>query len=379
MLAPDRFREISKDLGVPLPVVEKDYVMGWLLWAISNDAWLGSNLVLKGGNCLRKIYFADTRFSDDLDFTAHHLDAGQVFLDRLENICHLVSAASGVTFDYSRFVVEEKDTPDKDCKALDGRVYFKGFSHDSSVTMKVKFDVSDYEKIVLPTPRMPLVHAFDDWAECSANVLSYALEEVLAEKLRSWIQRTRPRDLFDVVKIIQSNAIPISKKQILSVFLQKTIYKGILASGRDELLEEEKFRTCEEIWTDTIICPVSAVMVAANAILLFKQFIAALFEPEVASAIGASLVPNRPYLFDPKSGVRESIIDTGRMRKLLRMRYHGKDRDIEPYSFRYKNGIEYFYGFDRTRGNTIKSFFLHEVQSVTPLPQTFLPRWTVEF
>lgn len=34
--------------GVPLPNIEKDYVMGWLLWAIYNQKQIAGNLVLKG-------------------------------------------------------------------------------------------------------------------------------------------------------------------------------------------------------------------------------------------------------------------------------------------------------------------------------------------
>ncbi len=358
--------------------------MGWLLWAISNDPWLGSNLVLKGGNCLRKIYFADTRFSDDLDFTALQLDAEQGFRRRLGIICDMVSDASGIEFDRDRLVVMEKETPLSSCKALDGRVYFKGMADDSSVTMRVKFDVSDYERIVLPTPRLPIIHEYADSDALNCAVLTYSLEEVLAEKLRSWIQRTRARDLFDVVKIVHSDAVPISKKQLLSVFLQKTIFKGILAAGRDELLVDDKFQSIEDTWLQTIICPVNSLVLAANAIKLFRDFVSALFEPKIVNAIGASLLPSRDYGYNIRSGIREIIVSAGRSRKLLRMRYQGKDRDIEPYSLKYKMtnkgyGAEYFYGFDRTRGQTIKSFFLNGIQSATALPTNYVPRWIVEF
>ena len=42
-------------------------------------------------------------------------------------------------------------------------------------------------------------------------------------------------------------------------------------------------------------------------------------------------------------------------------------------------GIEYFYGWDRTRGNTIKSFFTQQIQNVSILPTKFTPRAVVEF
>ena len=91
-----------------------------------------------------------------------------------------------------------------------------------------------------------------------------------------------------------------------------------------------------------------------------------------------------------KSGIREAIIEAGKARKLLRMRYKNLERDIEPYSFRFKwikpkrgqvfgYGTEYFYGFDRSKDQTIKSFFLHRIQSVSILPNEYVPRWYIEF
>jgi len=49
--------------------IEKDYVLSWLLFAISKNQTLHNALVFKGGTVLKKAYFEDYRFSEDLDFT----------------------------------------------------------------------------------------------------------------------------------------------------------------------------------------------------------------------------------------------------------------------------------------------------------------------
>ena len=49
--------------------IEKDYVLSWLLFAISKNKNLYNALVFKGGTVLKKAYFEDYRFSEDLDFT----------------------------------------------------------------------------------------------------------------------------------------------------------------------------------------------------------------------------------------------------------------------------------------------------------------------
>ena len=58
-------------------VVEKDYVLGWILAGINAHEELAESWVFKGGTCLKKCYFETYRFSEDLDFTLRneeHLD-----------------------------------------------------------------------------------------------------------------------------------------------------------------------------------------------------------------------------------------------------------------------------------------------------------------
>lgn len=49
--------------------IEKDYVLSWVLFAISKNTILNKALVFKGGTVLKKAYFEGYRFSEDLDFT----------------------------------------------------------------------------------------------------------------------------------------------------------------------------------------------------------------------------------------------------------------------------------------------------------------------
>jgi hypothetical protein len=67
----------ARKLGLPLDTVAKDYVIGHLLAAISAQPELGSALVFKGGTALKKLYFGDYRFSEDLDYTAVKAPSGK--------------------------------------------------------------------------------------------------------------------------------------------------------------------------------------------------------------------------------------------------------------------------------------------------------------
>ena len=55
--------------GLREDVIEKDYVLGWILAGIAATPELRGTWVFKGGTCLRKCYYETYRFSEDLDFT----------------------------------------------------------------------------------------------------------------------------------------------------------------------------------------------------------------------------------------------------------------------------------------------------------------------
>ena len=53
---------------IPEAVLERDYSIAWFLIGLSKVA-LRQKLAFKGGTALKRCYFADYRFSEDLDFT----------------------------------------------------------------------------------------------------------------------------------------------------------------------------------------------------------------------------------------------------------------------------------------------------------------------
>ena len=65
-----RLQEARERLGVPWEVLERDYLLSWLLAGILKVDGLKDSLIFKGGTALKKCYFGDYRFSEDLDFTA---------------------------------------------------------------------------------------------------------------------------------------------------------------------------------------------------------------------------------------------------------------------------------------------------------------------
>ncbi len=60
-------RKLAGKYQIPLGTLEKDYALTNLLSVIANFPKL-NKMVFKGGTALKKVYFENFRFSEDLDF-----------------------------------------------------------------------------------------------------------------------------------------------------------------------------------------------------------------------------------------------------------------------------------------------------------------------
>ena len=59
----------AAEWGLRPDVVEKDYVLGWLLAGFAASRLASQSWIFKGGTCLKKCFFETYRFSEDLDFS----------------------------------------------------------------------------------------------------------------------------------------------------------------------------------------------------------------------------------------------------------------------------------------------------------------------
>ena len=58
--------DAATTFGLNPHVIEKDYVLGWLLWGISNHESLSATWIFKGGTCLKKCFFIECGLSSGI-------------------------------------------------------------------------------------------------------------------------------------------------------------------------------------------------------------------------------------------------------------------------------------------------------------------------
>lgn len=216
-----RGREIQAIAGkekVADTQIEKDYIITWLLWGISQIHLLRSNLIFKGGTVLRKAYFPDYRYSEDLDFTLSDSDLmDPQIIAAFSQSLELVEEESGIQLKLSE--------PDKhESGSITFYIYFVGPLGGKMENRSVKVDLTRGEKVLFEPLNLPIFKSYLDLPVEDYFLRCYPLEEIMVEKMVALMGRTQPRDLYDIWYLIKENTVELDFLKI--EFKEKALHKG---------------------------------------------------------------------------------------------------------------------------------------------------------
>jgi predicted nucleotidyltransferase component of viral defense system len=182
--------------------IEKDYILSWILRGISSNNILSKTLVFKGGTVLKKAYFKDYRFSEDLDFT---------LLDSTISNKEIIKQFT-LSFEYikdqANIPLEIIDQNTHHDGGINFYISYIGPLGGHKNNKKVKIDIAKTE-ILQFSPIMKNI--FINYSDLDNHKLNcYSLEECLIEKLRSTMQRMQARDFYDIWFILEKEKIDIN-------------------------------------------------------------------------------------------------------------------------------------------------------------------------
>ena len=202
-----RLEEARKRLGIPWEVLERDYLLSWVLAGVTRVDALGNTLVFKGGTALKKCWFGDYRFSEDLDFSAlAGVPTGDTMEQTVREACDvavmLLDEYAPVEISCERYSESQPHPGGQEAFTIRAR-----FPWQRRPQTRVMVEVSVDEKVLKPIQKREVIHEYGEPLE--ARIQVYALEEVVAEKLRAILQhvekleergwsRSRARDYYDL-------------------------------------------------------------------------------------------------------------------------------------------------------------------------------------
>jgi predicted nucleotidyltransferase component of viral defense system len=223
MISPQELRKIAREKKLPLDLVEKDYVLGWILYGICSSS-LSNCLAFKGGTALSKVYFpGQWRLSEDLDFTL----LGE---NNLEDLVTILSndVPNIITKDSNISVVLSKP-PFLNPVYLQSRFQYSGPICKNTVKIEITTEKFLGEIVEQVVPNM------FDYPHYLVNV--YTLETILAEKIRTLLERGKIKDYYDVWNLLKTQKF--DKVKVKELFLRKCEAKNVVFVDVDQLFPKD--------------------------------------------------------------------------------------------------------------------------------------------
>jgi predicted nucleotidyltransferase component of viral defense system len=245
-------------LNVPKSTIDKDWVLGHFLDAIYSIPICRESLIFKGGTCLRKCYFSDYRFSEDLDFTS--INNNFIFDKKLlKQITNLITERTEIPLHINELT--ELKSNDR-LMGFRATIKFWGADHPANQAppspdrwnTSIKIEIILFEKMIFPSENKEVFHEYSDGlSENPFVVPCYSLKEVLSEKLRALIQRsyTAPRDYYDIWHLSNSQEIK-NWDEITDAFNQKMEFKNIPFEGVHQMINENNDKRVGTAWKNSL-------------------------------------------------------------------------------------------------------------------------------
>ena len=370
--------------GLREEVVEKDYVLGWLLAGIGAHPLLSTKWVFKGGTCLKKCYIETYRFSEDLDFTV--VANGPLVPDDLTplvtDMLTAVGQASGIDF---------ADTPPRfrlrpSGLSTEGRIYYRGPRQARGVG-SIKLDLTSDETVARPPVLRNIAHPYPDDLAPVQRVSCYSFEEVFAEKIRAMGQRGRPRDLYDIVNLFRRPDLRTHPELIREVLADKCASKGIDVPTYETVTTGDKLAQLRADWENMLQYQLPVLPPLDQFLEELPQLFAWLDGAEVATPASFPASATEESAWSPPPTI--AVWGTGAPLEVIRfaaanhllveLGYHGRTRLIEPYSLRRTRTGNVLLHAERADGSGHRTYDINQIVSARATTQPFHPRWAIEF
>jgi len=204
--------EKAREKNLTLGMIEKDYVLGWLLFGLSGIR----ELAFKGGTALSKIYFPQIwRLSEDLDYV--YKKDFQDIVRALPAIFERIEKLSGIKLALK--------TRHSNPEYLQLKIQYDAVLGRNWI----KVDVTREAPINRVSSRK-VSRAYSDYPPFRVRVES--VEEMFAEKIRSLVERKKCRDYYDVWQLMK---LKPDRDKLKKLVERKFQYKEMEIKGPAEI------------------------------------------------------------------------------------------------------------------------------------------------
>lgn len=255
-----RLSDESLKSGIARHIIEKDYVLSWVLAGISQIKELQKHLIFKGGTCLKKCYFGDYRFSEDLDFSAvGHYPSGQKLETLMQDATTKANELLSSYVDNAELICNKYEEKKPHPEGQEAFVIKARLPYQREHIVRVLVEVTVNEEVFSPIQQQRIIHTYGEDINSLINV--YSLEEIVSEKVcailgnakklheKTW-HRSRARDFYDLWRIFSQFGGRISKESLADTIQHKTKLKNLPLTSIDDLFQNDYVTEIKRTWKE---------------------------------------------------------------------------------------------------------------------------------
>ena len=153
---------------------------------------------------LKKVYFEDYRFSEDMDFTLLNDDLGDEKMEAsFEEVFDFVTEETAMEFRLERPKHNFFDTYTFYIE------YVASLGGNFHAARRIKVDITRHEQMEHEVEERAVYRDYSDIKHTEFTVKCYPLVEVLIEKMAAVMGRSQPRDLYDLWLLLEEKSFDI--------------------------------------------------------------------------------------------------------------------------------------------------------------------------
>jgi len=253
-----RLQQAREEFGIPWEVLERDYLLSWLLAGIGQVDILRKLIVFKGGTALKKCYFGDYRFSEDLDFSGlEGVPTGSSLEQEINKACDatvaLLDSYTPVELTCHRYTEKEPHPGGQEAFTIRARFPWHRKPH-TRVMVEITLD----EPVLKSISSRKIMHGYGETLDAKIQV--YALEEIVAEKLRAILQhqlklkergwsRSRARDYYDLWRVLGAYRHQMDLSDLPALLQKKCSVRKVAFKDAEDFFRDPMLAYVRQTWS----------------------------------------------------------------------------------------------------------------------------------
>lgn len=231
MISLSEINACAARLRVPAETIEKDYAICWALNCIA-ESKLKTDFVFYGGTAIKRIYFENHRFSEDIDLVSEKTFEPAYLEQCLADSFALARKEANLIFE-----IDSNRTLSNESRAQ-MFIRYSGYDEIIGAPKELRIDFAWDREMTGDLAHRQIIETYTDLKKKGQPLTVQTLNTILAIKLGLLMDSNRkePRDVFDIWFLLNRlDAFDFSLERVREIFKQKYGFYPLLSILRPHL------------------------------------------------------------------------------------------------------------------------------------------------